>query len=179
MEQFVLQLNRFDLGLLPEAAQDTVSSAFREAVDDYFRGRFREMGVNGEVRLTGDPLTVGWVAPDFDAVTAAIALCQRGQVRDRVQLLELARSRQPDSLVLLLNLGIGLNELGEGQRAVAVFEHLLDLEPDHVRGLAALARMAPPWTSSPGPSCSPQPTRGPSPASAACCCGSDARPRRC
>lgn len=138
MEQFVLPLNRFDLGLLPEAARDTASPAFREAVDDYFRRRFREMGVNGVVQLTGDTLTVGWVAPDFDPVTAAIALCQRGQVRDGVQLLELARSRKPDSPDLLLNLGIGLNELGEGHRAVTILEHLLDLEPDHVRGLVAL-----------------------------------------
>ena len=138
MEQFVLPLNRFDLGLLPEVARDTASPAFREAVDDYFRRRFREMGVNGAVQLTGDTLTVGWVAPDFDPVTAAIALCQRGQVRDAVQILELARSRQPDSPDLLLNLGIGLNELGEGHRAVTILEHLLDLEPDHVRGLVAL-----------------------------------------
>lgn len=138
MEQFALPLNRFDLGLLPEAARDTASPAFRQALDDYFRRRFREMGVNGVVQLTGDTLTVGWVAPDFDAVTAAIALCQRGQVRDGVQLLELARSRQPDSPDLLLNLGIGLNELGEGHRAVTILEHLLNLEPDHVRGLVAL-----------------------------------------
>jgi Flp pilus assembly protein TadD len=138
MEQFVVPLSRFDLGLLPEAARDTASPAFREAVDDYFRRRFREMGVNGVVQLTGDTLTVGWVAPDFDPVAAAIVLCQRGQVRDGVQLLELARSRQPDSPDLLLNLGIGLNELGEGERAVTVLEHLIDLEPDHVRGLVAL-----------------------------------------
>lgn len=138
MEQFVIPLNRFDLGLLPEAARDMASPSFREAVDDYFRRRFQEMDVNGVVQLTGDTLTVGWAAPDFDPVTAAIALCQRGQVRDGVQLLELARSRQRDSPDLLLNLGIGLNELGEGQRAVTVLENLLDLEPDHIRGLVAL-----------------------------------------
>jgi tetratricopeptide (TPR) repeat protein len=138
MEQFVLPLNRFDLGLLPEAVRDTASPAFREAVDDYFRRRFQEMGMNGAVQLTSDTLTVGWVAPDFDAVTAAIALCQRGQVRDGVQLLELARNRQPDSADLLLNLGIGLNELDERERAVTILEHLLDLEPDHVRALVAL-----------------------------------------
>jgi hypothetical protein len=44
MEQFVLPLNRFDLGLLPEAGRDTAYPAFREAVDDYFRRRFREKG---------------------------------------------------------------------------------------------------------------------------------------
>lgn len=138
MEQFVLPLKRFDLALLPEAARDIASPAFREAVDDYFRRQFRDMGVNGVVQVTPETLTVGWVAPNFDPVTAAIDLCQRGQVRDGVQLLELARHRQPDAPDLLLNLGIGLNELGESDRAIPILERLVELEPDHVRGCVAL-----------------------------------------
>ncbi|MEI6340521.1 MAG: tetratricopeptide repeat protein [Verrucomicrobiota bacterium] len=138
MEQFVLPLNRFDLALLPEAARDIASPAFRHAVDDYFRRQFRDMGVNGVVQVTPETLTVGWVAPRFDPVTAAIALCQRGQVRDGVQLLELARHRRTDAPDLLLNLGIALNELAEHRRAIPILERLLELEPDHVRGSVAL-----------------------------------------
>lgn len=86
-----------------------------------------------------EPPSVGWIAPGFQPVDAAIALRQRGQVREGVQLLELARTRTPGSTNLLQNFGIALNELREFLRAVLILEHLVDLHPDHERGWVALA----------------------------------------
>jgi Flp pilus assembly protein TadD len=139
MEQFVLPLSAFDVTLLPPEARDPRSPAFRTALDDYFRQQFRTLGANGVVQITAETLSVGWITPGFQPVDAAIALCQRGQVREGVQLLELARTRTPDSPNLLLNLGIALNELREFPRAVPILEHLVDLHPDHARAWVALA----------------------------------------
>ena len=139
MEQFVLPLSAFDATLLPPEARDPRSPAFRTALDDYFRQQFRTLGANGVVQISGETLSIGWITPGFQPVDAAIAFCQRGQVREGVQLLELARPRTPDSPNLLLNLGIALNELREFPRAVLILEHLVDLHPDHARAWVALA----------------------------------------
>ncbi len=139
MEQFVLPLSAFDVTLLPPEARDPRSPTFRTALDDYFRQQFRALGANGVVQITGETLSVGWITPGFQPVDAAIARCQRGQIREGVQLLELARTRTPDSPNLLLNLGIALNELREFPRAVLILEHLVNLHPDHARAWVALA----------------------------------------
>lgn len=96
MEQFVLPLSAFDVTLLPPEARDPRSPAFRTALDDYFRKQFRALGANGVVQISGQTLSVGWITPGFQPVDAAIALCQRGQVREGM-LLELAWPRMPDS----------------------------------------------------------------------------------
>ncbi len=138
MEQFTIPLTAFDVTLLPNDVRDPASPHFREAVADFFRGQIRELGANGVVTVTSDHISVGWLTPSFDPVAAGIAILQRGQLREGAQLLEVTRSRLPDSPDLLFNLGVARSELGELDRAIDILTHLLELQPDHVHGLVAL-----------------------------------------
>lgn len=138
MEQFSLPLTSFDVRLLPTEARDLGSAEFREAVAEFFRCQFRDLGANGQVTVTSERISVTWVTPNFQPVEAALSKLRRGQLRDGIQLLELIRSRRPDDADVLYNLGVAWSELGDPARAESVLRRLLEKHPDHLRGQVAL-----------------------------------------
>lgn len=138
MEESTIPLRSFDLTLLPEGARDVASPEFPDAVTEFFRRQFRELGANGVVTVTPEQISVGWVTHGFDPVSAAVAKLKRGQLREGAQLLEVARSRRPDSPDLLFNLGVARSELGELDQAIAILSHLVEIDPEYVHGLVAL-----------------------------------------
>jgi Flp pilus assembly protein TadD len=138
MEQFSLPRTAFDVTLLPVAARDPATPEFEAAVADFFQRQFREMGANGQVTVTPEQISVGWVTAGFNPVEAALAKLRRGQLRDGIQLLALLRSRWPDQADVLYNLGVALSELGDTAKAVPVLRHLIEVEPSHTHGRVAL-----------------------------------------
>jgi tetratricopeptide (TPR) repeat protein len=138
MEQFSLPRTAFDVTLLPVEARDPATPEFEAAVADFFQRQFGELGANGQVTVTPEQISVGWVTAGFNPVEAALAKLRRGQLRDGIQLLALLRSRWPDQADVLYNLGVALSELGEPANAVPVLRHLVEVEPSHTHGRVAL-----------------------------------------
>ncbi|HRI15505.1 MAG TPA: tetratricopeptide repeat protein [Verrucomicrobiota bacterium] len=138
MDQFTLPTESFDLTLLPEDARDPQSPRFADAVGSFFQQQFCDLGVDGVVQVSPQAISVGWTSRAGDPVKDAVALLQRGQLREGVQLLELIRRRQPNSEDALYNLGLGLSELGNFTRATEILRQLIQLAPNHVHGLVAL-----------------------------------------
>ena len=74
-----------------------------------------------------------------DQVNQALGWIRNGQYREAVMLLSAARESQPRDPELLFNLAFAHQRLGEREEAVAVYEDLLGLAPDHVQGSFNLA----------------------------------------
>lgn len=138
MDVFALPVSAFDVSLLPESARSAGTKEFRDAVAAFFESWFRELGVNGQVVTTPETIHVTWARPGADPIETGIEMLRRGQVREGCQRLDLLRARFPDSVKLLLNLGMGWSDLGQLDRAIDVLRRVVALDPLNHRGRIAL-----------------------------------------
>ena len=138
LDTFTLPTGAFDLSLLPAAARVAGSPEFNAAVSEFFTAQFRELGVNGRVVVTPETIQVTWTRSGADPIEIGIERLQRGQLKEGCQWLELLRGRFPDSERLLQNLGIGLSELGQYERAIECLGQLLEAAPQNHHGRVAL-----------------------------------------
>ncbi len=85
-------------------------------------------------------ITVTW-NPDparQSPVDFIVAKLQRGQRAEGIQLLELMRSREPDNVDALYNLGIALSDAGRLNQAERYLRQVVELAPTFVNGLVGL-----------------------------------------
>jgi tetratricopeptide (TPR) repeat protein len=138
--EFSIAPEDFDLSLLPANARRVGSPEFKQAVTDYLKGEFGGFGGSARIVVGEELIVVNWDAePEgFDLMGLAVAKLKRGQDREGIQLLELARSKTPDDPTVLYNLGVALSGSGQFDRAVVHFRRLVVLEPDQANGRVAL-----------------------------------------
>ena len=71
--RFSVPEDGFDLSLLPEAARQRGSEAFREAVTRYYKDAYREAGGRVDVAFTGGEIEVAW-EPQADQLPASATI---------------------------------------------------------------------------------------------------------
>ena len=88
----------FDLALLPEAARQRGSQAFRDAVTTYFKDAYREAGGRVDVGFAGGAIEVNW-EPQADQVPASetiTAHLEAGRFEEAIPLLRTRLQLEPD-----------------------------------------------------------------------------------
>ncbi|MFN2532448.1 MAG: tetratricopeptide repeat protein [Pyrinomonadaceae bacterium] len=93
-------------------------------------------------RTLAAPLKQPGKTPPEIAATIASAFAQHGLVDDAIEILEAANSGTEPSFPLLFNLGATLYQKGERRRAEESFRAALEIEPNDVPTLRALANIA-------------------------------------
>ena len=137
---FSIAATTFDASLLPEAARQVGTPAFREAVNAFLAGEFKGFGGNATIRVDDQTISVVW-NPDSqrpNPMPAIIQKLQQGKQAEGIQLLELLLSNHPEDPVVLYNLGLALSDAGRLERAEECLRQALELNPKDTNIAVAL-----------------------------------------
>jgi len=130
----------FDLALLPEAARQRGSQAFREAVTTYFKDAYREAGGRVDVGFTGGSIEVNW-EPQSGQVPASATITahlEAGRYDEAIPLLRTRLKLEPDHVESLYNLGMVCSDRMELKEARELLGRAVALDPSHVNAQVAL-----------------------------------------
>jgi Flp pilus assembly protein TadD len=130
----------FDLALLPEAARERGSDAFRAAVTAYFKDAYREAGGRVDVGFAAGAIEVNW-EPQADQLPASATITahlEAGRYEEAIPLLRTRLQLQPDDVESLYNLGMVCSDQGQLQEARQLLERAVRLDPGHVNAQVAL-----------------------------------------
>ena len=130
----------FDLALLPEAARQRSSQAFREAVTTYFKDAYREAGGRVDVGFGDGAIEVNW-EPQSGQVPASAtitALLEAGRYDQAIPLLRTRLQLEPGDVESLYNLGMVCSDRGELKEARELLSRAVVLDPSHVNAQVAL-----------------------------------------
>jgi tetratricopeptide (TPR) repeat protein len=130
----------FDLALLPEAARQQGSQAFREAVTNYFKDAYREAGGRVDVGFAGGAIEVNW-EPQSGQVPAGATITahlEAGRYDEAIPLLRTRLKLEPDHVESLYNLGMVCSDRMELTEARQLLSRAVELDPSHVNAQVAL-----------------------------------------
>ena len=133
-QTFTIATADFDASLLPAGARAPGTPQFREAINAFLRQAFDGFGGRVNIRVDDRRMTVTW-SPDpsrKSPLDLIVAKLQRGQRAEGIQLLELMRSREPDNVDVLYNLGIALSDAGRLDEAERHLRQAVELAPNFV-----------------------------------------------
>ncbi|MFT5290597.1 MAG: Flp pilus assembly protein TadD [Planctomycetota bacterium] len=137
---FKIEAKDFDLSLLPATAQSVGGPEFREAVSRFFHESFAGTKGSAEIKVTPDVIEVAWSrTPVTKPLDWALSLLRASRLKEGIQALRLLLSRDPDDEILLFNLGVALNEIGEFTEAAIALQRAVAADPDHPHAPVALA----------------------------------------
>ncbi|NLD44026.1 MAG: tetratricopeptide repeat protein [Chloroflexi bacterium] len=110
-------------------------------LEEYLRHLATQLpGAVDRVSVTGDRASLSWAfsgaAPE--AIDAAVAALQRGDVVDGVVLMELLLSDSPSDTTILYNLGMAYSDLGLLERSIYLQRRAVTLEPQLANARVAL-----------------------------------------
>ena len=128
---FSIAATAFDTSLLPVAARQSGTPAFREAVNEFLLTEFKGFGGHATIRVDDQTIAVVW-NPDSrrpNPMAAIVQKLQQGKQAEGIQLLELLLSRHPDDPLVLYNLGLALSDAGRLARAEQCFRQAAELDP--------------------------------------------------
>jgi tetratricopeptide (TPR) repeat protein len=130
----------FDLTLLPQAARERGSEAFREAVTTYFKDAYREAGGRVDVGFGGGVIDVNWEpqAGQLPASATIAAHLEAGRYNEAIPLLRTRLQLEPEDVESLYNLGMVCSDQGQLQEARQLLERAVALDPGHVNAQVAL-----------------------------------------
>ena len=137
---FSIAATAFDANLLPEAARQVGTPAFREAVNDFLAAEFKGFGGHASFRVDDQTIAVVW-NPDSqrpNPMAVIVQKLQQGKQAEGIQLLELLLSNRPDDAVVLYNLGLALSDAGRLERAEQCLRRAAALNPKDVNIPVAL-----------------------------------------
>lgn len=137
---FELDVNDFDLDLLPLEAREIGGAAFRQAVTTYFEGEFADLGGRVTVDFAPDKLLVSWKSEGVDKglYDESVELLQKGELREAVPLLRALVAVEPKNADAHYNLGMALSDLGELDTAQLHLLRAVHLDAENVNALVAL-----------------------------------------
>jgi tetratricopeptide (TPR) repeat protein len=130
----------FDLSLLPEAARERGSQAFRDAVTLYFKDAYREAGGRVDVGFAADAIEVNW-EPQSGQVPASATITahlEAGRYDQAIPLLRTRLQLEPDHVESLYNLGMVCSDRNELKEARKLLSRAVELDPSHVNAQVAL-----------------------------------------
>jgi Flp pilus assembly protein TadD len=128
---FSIAATAFDASLLPEAARQVGTPAFRDAVNAFLAAEFKGFGGHATIRVDDQTIAVVW-NPDNqrpNPMAVIIQKLQQGHQAEGIQLLELLLSNRPDDPVVLYNLGLALSDAGRVERAEHCLRRAAELNP--------------------------------------------------
>lgn len=128
---FSIAASAFDTSLLPAAARQIGTPAYREAVNQFLAAEFKGFGGHATIRVDDQTVSVAW-DPDSqrpNPMAAIVQKLQQGKQAEGIQLLELILSRHPDDPVVLYNLGLALSDAGRLERAEQCLRRAARLNP--------------------------------------------------
>ena len=131
----------FDVSLLPAAARQPGTPAFRGAVDGFLQSEFRNFGGQAVIRVDDRNISVVW-NPDStqpNPMGLILGKLQQGRQAEGIQLLELLLSHNPDDLNVLYQLGLALSDAGRLERAIERLRQAAHLDPASTEVRVALA----------------------------------------
>jgi Flp pilus assembly protein TadD len=130
----------FDRNLLPEAARERGSQAFRDAVTLYFKDAYREAGGRVDVAFATGAIEVNW-EPQSGQVPASATITahlEAGRYDQAIPLLRTRLQLQPDHVESLYNLGMVCSDRHELKEARKLLSRAVELDPSHVNAHVAL-----------------------------------------
>jgi Tfp pilus assembly protein PilF len=139
-QTFTLRPEDIDLALLPPAARTLGTDSFREAVRSLFENSFRGFGGKASILVTDEQILISWT-PDPSSKTALaqiVEMLQSGRKGEGTQLLEMLRTRDPNNVDVLYNLGIVASDAGQLERAELYLRRCVELAPTFANALIAL-----------------------------------------
>ncbi len=137
---FSIATTTFDASLLPAAARQVGTPAFREAINDFLTGEFKGFGGHATIRVDDQAISVAW-DPDSqrpNPMAVIVQKLQQGKQAEGIQLLELLLSSHPDNPVVLYNLGLALSDAGRLERAEQCLRQAAKLNPNDTNIQVAL-----------------------------------------
>jgi transposase-like protein len=137
----------FDRSLLPEAARERGSQAFRDAVTLYFKDAYREAGGRVDVAFATGAIEVNW-EPQSGQVPASATITahlEAGRYDDAIPLLRTRLQLEPDHVESLYNLGMVCSDRNELTEARKLLTWTPKTEPVLMRASlpARMARRSP------------------------------------
>ena len=129
---FSIAATAFDTNLLPEAARQVWTPAFREAVNAFLAGEFKGFGGHATIRVDDQTVSVVW-NPDSqrpNPMGVIVQKLQQGKQAEGIQLLELLLSHHQDDPLVLYNLGLALSDAGRLERAEQCLRRAMELNPE-------------------------------------------------
>src|SRR5438309_13840 len=97
----------FDVTLLPADARQPGTAVFRQAVDAFLQGEFRDFGGQVVIRVDDRNISVIWNPESSSPEPMGLILgkLQQGRLAESIQLLELMLSHRPEDFDVLYHLG--------------------------------------------------------------------------
>ena len=139
--RFSVPEDGFDLTLLPEAAHQRGSEAFRAAVIAYFKDAYREAGGRVDVGFADGAIEVAW-EPQADQLPASATIARHleaGRYDEAIPLLITRLQLEPDHVESLYNLGMVYSDRMRLQEARELLGRAVALDPGDANAQVALA----------------------------------------
>ena len=130
----------FDLTLLPEAARQRGSEAFREAVTAYYKDAYREAGGRVDVGFSDGQIEVAWEpqAGQLAASTTINEHLQAGRYDEAIPLLRTRLQLEPEHVESLYNLGMVYSDRMQLTQARELLGRAVELDPGGANAQVAL-----------------------------------------
>ena len=130
----------FDVSLLPEAARERGSEAFRDAVTGYYKDAYREAGGRVDVGFCDGQIEVNWEpqAGQIPARATITAHLEAGRYDEAIPLLLTRLQLEPDHVESLYNLGMVCSDRMQLTEARQLLSRAVELDPGHANGQVAL-----------------------------------------
>jgi tetratricopeptide (TPR) repeat protein len=130
----------FDLTLLPDAAPQRGSEAFREAVTTYYKDAYREAGGRVDVGFSEGQIEVNW-EPQAGQVPASATIAahlEAGRYDEAIPLLRTRLQLEPGHLESLYNLGMVFSDRMQLTEARELLGRAVALDPGYANAQVAL-----------------------------------------
>ncbi|MFZ0406935.1 MAG: tetratricopeptide repeat protein [Cyanobium sp.] len=138
--RFLVPEEGLDLSLLPEAARQRGSEAFREAVTRYYKDAYREAGGRVDVAFAEGEIEMAW-EPQAGQVPASATInehLQAGRYDEAIPLLRTRLQLEPDHALSLYNLGMVYSDRMQLSEARELLGRAVALEPGDANAQVAL-----------------------------------------
>lgn len=130
----------FDLSLLPAAARQAGTQAFRDAVTTYYKDAYREAGGRVDVAFSEGQIEVSW-QPHADQLPASTTIAghlEAGRYDEAIPLLRTRLQLEPDHIESLYNLGMVYSDRGQLKESRELLQRAVELDPGFANAQVAL-----------------------------------------
>ncbi len=128
---FRLPVHKFDLSVLPADARQIGSTAFNDAVIEYFAAQYATKNETALVSIDNEEITVVTLPKDSNPLDFVMTMLQSERIKEAIPYLESMAKLTPHDVQVLYNLGIAHSELGHFDEAIIRLKKAVQLDPSH------------------------------------------------